>query len=116
MSASACCGVGSMNDAQRKLIAAWGVVPTPKDRDVIWPEIRQATAPSAEEHFHDNLQKREVQEVAQSGQSPKDPTEKAKEPGGDQFSTLNKFVIETAQPVPPSVPANRDELPKAEAP
>lgn len=99
-------------------------------------------APSAEDHFFDNPEKREVRELAdtkavtndpevaeqskeQKGkppavvrkevqkakQAPPTPTDIKEQPGGKEFSTLNRFVVETQEPVK-GVPESREELPK----
>ena len=84
-----------------------------------------AAAPSAEGEFFDNPEKREVRELAESEavtndpgvaekaeeegeedasvaaaeDAPPTPTEVAEEPGGAEFSTLNRFVVQTEEPV-----------------
>lgn len=99
-------------------------------------------APSAEDMFFDNPEKREVRELAETEAVSNDPdvaeqskeqkgkppavvrheVQKAKaapptpsdikeEPGGDEFSTLNRFVVVTEEPVP-GVPEGHDEVPK----
>lgn len=87
--------------------------------------VRSASgAPSAEGAFFDNPERREVREFADSGavtndpdvgRTPKDapptPTEILDEPGAEQFSTLNRYVVETEQPAP-GLPEGHDELPK----
>lgn len=99
-----------------------------------------AVAPSAEEHFFDNPQKREPREFAESKaisnnkdiavqaipvldlpkrqelkrvrESPPTPTQNLEQPGSKDFSTLSRFVVETEQPTSPGVPQGHDEVPK----
>ena len=101
-----------------------------------------AAAPSAEGHFFDNPEKREVREFAQSkaisnsvevtenaikddrlnespgkalmeaDEAPPTPDEIAKEPGGDVVSTLNRMLVQTEEPVPSSVPKGHGQVPK----
>jgi hypothetical protein len=94
----------------------------------------------AEGYFFDNPRKRETREFAQSGalsndpatamkavrslgvspklerrrveDSPPTPSEVLEEPGAEQFSTLNRYVIDTAQRGAPGLPTSREELPK----
>lgn len=44
--------------------------------------------------------------------APLDPTEIRSLPGGKQFSTLNRFLIETEQPGVKNVPEGREDLPR----
>lgn len=102
----------------------------------------EGVAPSAEGHFFDRPDKREVREFAQSRAITNEPSAAAvavkhmestdlsvkeavrdakdapptvddirKEPGAKQFSTLNRFLIETQQPGVKGVPTSRDDLP-----
>ena len=99
-----------------------------------------AVAPSAEEHFFDNPQKREPREFAESKaisnskeiatkaipvldlpkrqelkrvrESPPTPTQNLEQPGSKDFSTLSRFVVETEQPTSPGVPQGHDEVSK----
>ena len=96
-------------------------------------------APSAEDKFFNNPRKREVREFAEAGalsndvevardaalelgiprseavadarKAPPTPTEIVQEPGGEQFSTLNRFLVETEVPVS-GVPEGHPEVPK----
>lgn len=96
-------------------------------------------APSAEGHFFDNPEKREVREFAESNaisnvvsvaegsgdmldesmasemedveESPLTPSEIVEEPGGEELSTLNRYVVETTDDVP-GVPQDHDDVPK----
>jgi hypothetical protein len=45
--------------------------------------------------------------------SPPPPLKIEKKPGGKQFSTLNRFVVETEQPKAGKVPQGREDIPKA---
>lgn len=45
--------------------------------------------------------------------SPPTPLKIEQKPGGKQFSTLNRFVIETEQPKAGKVPQGREDIPKA---
>lgn len=96
----------------------------------------EPAAPSAEGVFFDSPRKKVVREFAESGaptnvpevakdspdrepgdvakarKAPPTPTEIAENPGGEQFSTLNQYVVTTEEPVPPSVPDSRDEIKK----
>lgn len=99
----------------------------------------EPVAPSREDEFFDNPQKREVKEFADSRavtnepdvavksapeldvsltqemkdvrKAPPTPDEVKKQPGGEEFATLNRFVVETQEPVP-GVPQGREEVPK----
>lgn len=92
---------------------------------------------NTDEHlFFDNPQKREVREFADSKAISNDPavavkqteepgaeavhkaeeapptvTDNLEQPGGQEFSTLNRFIVETAEPVP-GVPEGHDEVDK----
>jgi hypothetical protein len=98
----------------------------------------EAVAPSAEDAFFDNPQKREVREFGEVGamtndpevaadieatgeapeveaalvkETPPTPAEVVEEPGGEELSTLNRFVVETEQDIP-GVPEGHAEVPK----
>lgn len=45
--------------------------------------------------------------------SPPTPDKIEARPGGSQFSTLNRFIVDTEQPHSGNVPQGRDELPKS---
>jgi hypothetical protein len=45
--------------------------------------------------------------------APPSPLKIEKKPGGKQFSTLNRFVVETEQPKAGKVPQGREDIPKA---
>ena len=72
--------------------------------------------------FHDNPEKREVRQLQESkakGNAIKDvppsapPTpSKILRERGSEFSTLSRYVIDTAQPTKKPMPSSRDELPK----
>lgn len=93
-------------------------------------------APSAEKHFFDNPEKREVRELAdtealtndpevadkseveedataipKAKRAPPTPTDIKKQPGGKEFSTLNRFVVDTQERVQ-GLPGSREQLPK----
>ena len=71
-----------------------------------------ATAAKSVKEFEDA--DRTVTEAKQEARkAPPDPTKIEKKPGGKQFSTLNRFIVETEQPKVRGVPEGRDELPKA---
>lgn len=97
---------------------------------------------SAEAHFFDRPRSREVREFAQSkaisndsgvasgamkademqesarkvqrqvSESPLTTKEILDLPGSDEFSTLNRYLVETAQPTDAGVPQGRDDIPK----
>jgi len=99
-------------------------------------------APSAEHQFFDNPEKREVREFAQTDaisnspevaaeaastdildespqaakaeaiKAPPTPDEIVGEPGSNAVSTLNRYIVETGEEVPASVPTGYDEVPK----
>lgn len=48
--------------------------------------------------------------------APPTPSDIKKEPGGKQFSTLNRYLVNTEQPGVHGVPEHRDEIPKHEKP
>ena len=52
---------------------------------------------TAEKHFHDNPEKREVQQLVR-GPLPPTPVDIKKGPGGEGASTLNRFVIDSLDP------------------
>lgn len=54
--------------------------------------------------------------VQKARKAPPTPTDNKRKPGGREFSTLNRFIVETEEDVPPSVPQDREEIPKAEKP
>jgi hypothetical protein len=57
---------------------------------------------------------RTVGEAKQEAKAaPPPPLKIEKKPGGKQFSTLNRFVVETEQPKAGRVPQGRDDIPKA---
>ena len=64
----------------------------------------------------DNPQQTVGQAKADARKAPPTPGDILDEPGGKQFSTLNRQVIETAQPDTKGVPTHRDDLPKAQKP
>lgn len=47
-----------------------------------------------------------------SKKAPPTPTEIVREPGGKDFSTLNRYLIETEQKTSAKVPQSRDDVPK----
>jgi len=105
-------------------------------------EAPPGAAPTAEAYFFGNPEMREVREFSESNavsnkpgvavksvkdseadrtvseakseanNAPLDPSEIETLPGGRQFSTLNRYVIETEQPGTKGLPEGRDELPK----
>lgn len=62
-------------------------------------------------HFHDNPEKRELRELQHENMPAPTPSEII-DNGGREFSTLSRFVVETAQPTEFPMPSSRDELPK----
>lgn len=71
-----------------------------------------ATAVKAVKEFEDA--DRTVTEAKQEAKkAPPPPTKIEKKPGGKQFSTLNRFIVETEQPKVRGVPQGRDELPRS---
>lgn len=97
-------------------------------------------APTAEKHFYDNPEKREVREFAETGAlsnspevaaeaseeeqldlpakkevakaeaAPPTPDEIAEEPGGKAVSTLNRFVVDTEEPEAEPAVAENEDL------
>ena len=61
----------------------------------------------------DNADKTVSKARSEAKRAPPTPTEIKREPGGKQFSTLNRFIVETEQPNPGNVPQGRGEIPKA---
>jgi len=53
---------------------------------------------------------------ADAKEAPPTPVQIVREPGGKQFSTLNRHVVQTEQPKTKGVPTGRDELPKSTKP
>lgn len=53
---------------------------------------------------------------SEAKKAPPTPTEIRREPGGKQFSTLNRHVVVTEQPKVKGVPVSREDLPKSEKP
>jgi hypothetical protein len=53
---------------------------------------------------------------SEAKKAPPTPTEIKREPGGKQFSTLNRHVVVTEQPKVKGVPVSREDLPKSEKP
>lgn len=53
---------------------------------------------------------------AEAKNAPPTPKDIRKEPGGKQFSTLNRYIVETEQPKTKGVPQGREDIPKAEKP
>jgi hypothetical protein len=53
---------------------------------------------------------------AEAKAAPPTPVEITKKPGGKQFSTLNRLVVETEQPGTKGLPQGREDLPKAPKP
>lgn len=106
----------------------------------VFPSARRVAAayleaPSAEGAFFDNPEKREVREFAQTEaisnipqvvedtedptrseiedaeDAPPTPMEIEDEPGGEELSTLNRFVVKTEEPIA-NIPENHSEVPK----
>lgn len=62
---------------------------------------------------HMDLSESKVKEaVKDSKNAPPEPLEIRKAPGGKDFSTLNRYIVETEQPGNKGVPEGRDEIPK----
>ncbi len=106
-------------------------------------DAAEAAAPTAEGYFFDNPERREVRELAQGGaatndpevalewaetgsidetpgeavaealDSPPTPTEIVEEPGGKEFSTLNRLVVQTEEDVPASMNQSHADSPKS---
>lgn len=74
-------------------------------------QVVAPVAPGAKKLFFDNPEKREVTEFYRgkelsnlTSNVPPTPTEILEEPGGDQVSTLNRYVVDSEEPgVPPSL-------------
>ena len=67
---------------------------------------------TAEHLFHDNPEKREVQQLVR-GPLPPTPVDIKKGPGGEGVSTLNRFVVESLDPrTAPAGPANHIRKPE----
>lgn len=65
----------------------------------------------------DNPKETKTEAAKKSIKAPPTPSENKKEPGGKQFSTLNRFVVTTeVEEAPDSLPQSHDEIPKAEKP
>jgi len=64
----------------------------------------------------DNPDKTVAKARSEANKAPPTPAEIRKEPGGKQFSTLNRHVIVTEQPKVKGVPVSREDLPKSEKP
>lgn len=64
----------------------------------------------------DNADKTVSQARSEAKAAPPTPADVEKKPGGKQFSTLNRYLINTEQPGVKGVPSHRDELPKHEKP
>lgn len=64
----------------------------------------------------DNPDKTVSKARSEANKAPPTPTEIKREPGGKQFSTLNRHVIVTEQPKVKGVPVSREDLPKSEKP
>jgi hypothetical protein len=86
-----------------------------------WGKVEGRVASNgAGHHFHDNPEKKEVRQFQQSGQSsnlrnePQTPPTPSDilERRGREFSTLSRYVIDTAQPTKKPMPSSRAELPK----
>ena len=84
------------------LVEAWG--------DTLAGE---QVAPSAEHMFFKDPQDQEItQLVDPDAPPPPTPTENVAKPGGDQFSSLARYVVQTKQPGTSGLPKSWDELPK----
>jgi len=85
-------------------------------------EHESRVASGAGHHFHDNPEKREVRQLQQSKAKGNAITDKPSdapptpsdilEDKGKEFSTLSRYVINTAQPTKKPMPSSRAELPK----
>lgn len=64
----------------------------------------------------DNPDKTVAKARSEAKKAPPTPTEIRREPGGKQFSTLNRHVVVTEHPKVKGVPVSRDDLPKSEKP
>lgn len=52
------------------------------------------------------------EDVARARIAPPTPADIEDRPGADEFSTLNRYLVETEQPTDPGVPSGHDEIPK----
>lgn len=64
----------------------------------------------------DNPDKTVAKARSEANKAPPTPEEIRKEPGGKQFSTLNRYLVVTEQPKVKGVPVSREDLPKSEKP
>jgi len=88
-----------MTDADR-LARAWGKFAKPD------------LSSSAEKYFFDNEDRRGVSDLADPTKAaPPTTDEILKRPGGEEFSTLNRYIVDTAQPNTKGTPESREELP-----
>jgi DNA-binding ferritin-like protein len=67
---------------------------------------------AAEAASEDNLDISKARAVSQAKKGPPTPDEIVEEPGGEAVSTLNRYIVETGEKVPSSVPQSHDEVPK----
>lgn len=68
--------------------------------------VARVASGTAEKHFHDNPEKREVQQLVR-GPRPPTPVEIKKGPGGEGASTLNRFVVDSLDArIAPAGPEN----------
>ncbi|MDB4278168.1 hypothetical protein N9917_01060 [Deltaproteobacteria bacterium] len=67
---------------------------------------------AAEAASEENLDIPKAEAVSEAKEAPPTPTEIVEEPGGEAVSTLNRYIVETGEDVPSSVPSHHDEVPK----
>jgi hypothetical protein len=119
--------------ARRFMEARWGeikgVAPTAEDYFFDNPKKRE-TRQMAEAKALSNdppVAAKAVKEMDSAAESvakakadakaaPPTPNDNKKKPGGKQFSTLNRYLVDTEQPGVHGVPTHRDEIPKHEKP
>jgi DNA-binding ferritin-like protein len=89
----------------------------------LWFASGRSVAGGAEKYFFDNPEKREVRQFQQSGAlynltpeerakgAPPTKTDIQKMPGGREFGTLTRYLVDTAEDVK-NVPKGRDEIKK----
>lgn len=86
--------------------------------EAAWGKLAYQQAPSAEGYFVDDPYSREVTELVDPDKAtPPEPDEILKLPGGKDFATLNRVVVETEQKGVDNkgLPKNWDEVPKEQA-
>lgn len=76
-------------------------------------EFAESNAPTNDPEVAKDAPEREPGDVAKARKAPPTPTEIARKPGGEQFSTLNQYVVDTEEEdAPRSLPDSHDEVKK----